>query len=243
MDFNFIGMVLCAMTTGLGALPVLFFRKISHRRMDMLLAFTAGIMVAASTYGLIPAALKLSNLAVLCFGVLLGAIVLNFLEQFIPHLDVQHGKSGVILDSKSLMVVAAMAFHNFPEGLSVGASYASDNESLGPVVAFSIGLQNIPEGFLVALFLINQKVNRLIAVLMASLTGVIEIIASLLGFSLAAAATALVPYGLAFAAGAMLFIVYKELIPETHGHGYERAATFSFLVGLLTMIALVALFR
>jgi ZIP family zinc transporter len=240
---NLLGIALCSLITGIGAIPILFIRRISHQWMDILLAYTAGVMVAASTYGLIPASLKLSNLFVLCCGILIGAFFLNLLEQFIPHLDLQHDRIGVALSAQSMMLVSAMTLHNIPEGLSVGASFASQTESLGIAVALSIGLQNIPEGFLIALFLVNQKVNRLFSVLIALLTGVIEVIASLIGFYIASQVLFLIPFGLALAAGAMLFIVYKEIIPETHGHGYERAATFAFLLGLLSMISLVEVLR
>lgn len=243
MEWNLWLIVLSAFATGLGAVPVLLIRKISHKRMDSILAYTAGIMVAASTYGLIPASLKLTNLYVLCFGVLAGALLLNVLEYLIPHVDLAHERRGVALPQQSLMLVAAMTLHNIPEGLSVGASLASEIENLGLVVALSMGIQNAPEGFLVALFLLNQKVHRGIAIIIACGTGVIECVAGLLGFYLVNTALFLVPYGLAFAAGAMLFIVYKELIPETHGHGYERLATFSFLLGLLSMIGVVEWFR
>ncbi|WP_173915251.1 ZIP family metal transporter [Halobacillus sp. Marseille-Q1614] len=243
MEIEILTMVLCALATGVGAFPVLLIRRISHRQMDMILAFTAGIMVSASTYGLIPTSLKLTNLYVLTCGVLLGALLLNVLEYFIPHEDIDHKRTGNMLPRQSLMMVIAMTLHNIPEGLSVGASLASEVENLGLVVALSMGLQNAPEGFLVALFLVNQKVNKFFAVLLATFTGMIELLSSLLGFQLIHAALFLVPYGLAFAAGAMLFIVYKELIPETHGHGYERSATFSFLIGLLSMIGLVEWFR
>jgi zinc transporter, ZIP family len=236
-------MLFSALATSLGAIPVLFIRGISHRRMDSILAYTAGIMVAASTYGLIPASLKLTNLYVLCFGVILGALLLNLLEYIIPHIDLDHQRSDVVLPQQSFMLVAAMTLHNIPEGLSVGASLASEVENLGVVVALSMGLQNAPEGFLVALFLVNQEVRKLFAIMMAVLTGLIEYVASLVGFFLVQVSLFLVPYGLAFAAGAMLFIVYKELIPETHGHGYERLATFSFLLGLLSMIGVVEWFR
>ncbi|REK74588.1 ZIP family metal transporter [Paenibacillus paeoniae] len=243
MNGHVVGMVLCALATGIGALPVLFFRRISHRRMDILLAYTAGVMVAASTYGLIPASLKLTNLYVLFFSVLIGALLLSLLEQFVPHVDLQHERMGVTLPKESLTLVMAMAFHNVPEGLSVGASFASGSDNLGVIVSLSIGLQNAPEGFLVALFLVNQGVSRRIALLVATLTGLIEMSAAFLGYHLASFAVSLVPYGLAFAAGAMLFIVYKELIPETHGHGYERSATFAFIIGLLSMIGVVEWFR
>ncbi|REJ09272.1 ZIP family metal transporter [Halobacillus trueperi] len=243
MEWSLWVMVMSAFATSVGALPVLFIRSISHRRMDSILAYTAGIMVAASTYGLIPASLKLTNLYVLCFGVLLGALLLNVLEYIIPHIDLDHERSDVKLPQQALMFVAAMTLHNIPEGLSVGASLASEVENLGLVVALSMGLQNAPEGFLVALFLLNQGVRKSLGVAMAFLTGVIECLASVFGFFMVHTALSLVPYGLAFAAGAMLFIVYKELIPETHGHGYERLATFSFLLGLLSMIGVVEWFR
>ena len=126
-----------------------------------------------------------------------------------------------------------------PEGLSVGVSYASDTADTGNLIAFAIGLQNAPEGLLVALFLINQKIGKLTAFLIATLTGTIEIITGLLGYYLTSYIGFLVPYGLAFAAGAMLFIVYKELIPESHGDGNERTSTYSFIIGLLFMVILL----
>ncbi|MFD1020919.1 ZIP family metal transporter [Thalassobacillus hwangdonensis] len=236
-------MWLCALSTGLGALLVLFLNNLSHRRMDVLLAYTAGIMVAASTYALIPESLKLTNLWELFFGVLGGALLLNIIEKLLPHVDLNPHPGRALVPNEALMMVSAMTIHNVPEGLSVGASFASENESLGLVVALSIGLQNAPEGFLVALFLVNLGTGKGRAILIATLTGLIEVVASFFGYHMIGLALALVPYGLAFAAGAMLFIVYKELIPETHGHGYERSATFAFILGLLSMISVVEFFR
>ncbi|WP_281887374.1 ZIP family metal transporter [Paenibacillus sp. YYML68] len=237
-----IGGGLSALSTGLGAIPVIFLNKVSHRRMDVLLALTAGVMVAATTFGLIPSALKLGNLFVLSTGLLLGALVLSLLEDYLPHTDPVHSRLDTGLNAKSIMLLAAMALHNIPEGLSVGVSYASQEESLGTTVALSIGLQNAPEGLLIALFLVNQRILRRHAIAIAFLTGTIELAASLSGWYLSALSSHLVPYGLSFAAGAMLFIVYKELIPETHGHGHERAATFSFIIGLLLMLILLVCF-
>ncbi|MFZ0476600.1 MAG: ZIP family metal transporter [Halobacillus sp.] len=243
MDSNIMVIIASALVTGLGAIPVLFIRNISHRRMDAILAYTAGVMMAASTYGLIPASLKLTNLYILGLGVLAGALLLNVLEYFIPHTDMDHQRVDITLSSQSWMLIVAMTLHNIPEGLSVGASLASEIENLGVVVALSMALQNAPEGFLVAIFLVNQRVSKLIAITFAMATGVMECMAGFAGLFLVQIALFLVPYGLAFAAGAMLFIVYKELIPESHGHGYERLATFSFLLGLLSMIGLVEWFR
>jgi len=242
MNEMLLGGFLAAASTGLGATPVLLFKKLTHRNMDILLALSAGIMVAASVYGLIPSALELSNLFVLCSGVLLGVLSLSVLEDSLPHVDPAHSNPGKALNSSSLLLVTAMALHNIPEGLSIGVSYASQMESLGNVVALSIGLQNAPEGLLIALFLTNQGMRAPAAVGIAILTGSIELLASLLGFRLTSSLSFLIPYGLAFAAGAMLYIVYKELIPETHGHGYEKAATFSFIFGLLLMVSLLSWF-
>ena len=120
--------------------------------------------------------------------------------------------------------------HNLPEGLSVGVSYASSDENLGNLIAFSIGLQNAPEGFLVALFLVNQNIGRFKALGIATLTGAVEIITAMIGYTLSSLVAGLVPYGLAFAAGAMMFIVYKELIPRVTAmamHVWRRCPFYS----------------
>jgi ZIP family zinc transporter len=214
-------------------------RNITHRLRDVLLAYAAGIMTSASVYNLIPEAIQHSNWFVLTAGILLGCLVLLVMEMYIPHADLEDPDSKTFqLESKSFLIIAAITLHNLPEGLSVGVSYASETHNLGNLIAFSIGLQNAPEGFIVALFLVNQNIGRFKALGIATLTGAVEIITSLIGFYLSSWVNGLVPYGLAFAAGAMMFIVYKELIPESHGDGNQRIATFSFILGLITMIGL-----
>ncbi|WP_028400105.1 ZIP family metal transporter [Ectobacillus panaciterrae] len=237
MDPMYTGSIISSLCTMLGAVPAMFLKNVSHRGRDILLAYTAGIMVAASTYGLIPSAIKLSNIYVLTIGILLGAVALTFLDSCLPHIELERSASGIFQEGTPLLLIA-MAFHNIPEGLSVGVSYGSHFEDLGPLVSFAIGLQNIPEGFLVALFLVSHGIKPLKALFYTSLTGLLELASGMLGLSFAGQFAGVVPYGLAFAAGAMLFVVYKELIPESHGDGNERSATFSFIIGLLTMIAL-----
>lgn len=224
--------------TGLGALPVLFIRNISHKGKDSLLAYTAGIMVAASTYGLIPSALKLSNLLVLVIGILAGTLILTLLEAFIPHTDLDHSEHSSRNSKVIVMFLIAMSLHNLPEGLSVGISNTSVAQDIGPLVSFAIGLQNVPEGFLVALFLVTQHVGRVKAILFAVLTGVVELCAGLLGLYFGKSFEHIIPYGLAFAAGSMLYVIYKELIPESHGDGNERASTWAFIIGFLSMVVL-----
>lgn len=239
MNDVFVGSLISALSTGLGAVPILFMRNVTHRLRDVLLAYAAGIMTSASVYNLIPEAFQHSNWFVLSAGILLGCLILLVMEMYIPHADLEDPDSKTFqLESKSFLIIAAITLHNLPEGLSVGVSYASETHNLGNLIAFSIGLQNAPEGFIVALFLVNQNIGRFKALGIATLTGAVEIITSLIGFYLSSWVNGLVPYGLAFAAGAMMFIVYKELIPESHGDGNQRIATFSFILGLITMIGL-----
>ncbi|UHA75571.1 ZIP family metal transporter [Paenibacillus sp. 481] len=240
-----IGSAVSALSTGLGAVPILFMKRMSHHWRDILLAYTAGIMTAASMFSLLPEALALSNVFVMSIGLLLGCFALLLLEHFIPHVDLENTEQRMTtfnLEQKSFLIIAAITLHNLPEGLSVGVSYASNAGELGPLIAFSIGLQNMPEGFLIALFLVHQNVNRWKALGIATLTGAVEIVTGLLGYSLSSVVGDLVPYGLSFAAGAMMFIVYKELIPESHGDGHQRSATVSFIMGLITMISLTEWF-
>ncbi|PYI55484.1 ZIP family metal transporter [Paenibacillus flagellatus] len=241
METMLIGSVLSALSTGFGALPILIFKRVSHRWRDWLIAFTAGVMVSASMFGLIPQALDVSDTIVVSLGVLLGVVVLSLLETYIPHIDLESRPGGATSD-KAFLIVAALFLHNIPEGLSVGVSFASVDQELGAVVAIGIGLQNMPEGLLVALFLANQSIGRMKAFWIATLTGSVEIVVAIVGYGLTNYVSGLVPYGLSFAAGAMMFIVYKELIPESHGDGNARTATFSFIFGLLSMIVLMDLF-
>lgn len=236
-------LIFSSLCTGLGALPILLIKNVSHKGKDGLLAYTAGIMVAASAYGLIPSAIKLSNLTVLVIGVLVGTLVLMLLEGLIPHTDMNHSKHSPHNSKVIILFLIAMSLHNLPEGLSVGISNAGAVQDIGPLVSFAIGLQNVPEGFLVALFLVTQNVNRLHAILLAVLTGIFELCAGLIGMWFGESFAYIIPYGLAFAAGSMLFIIYKELIPESHGDGNERASTLAFIFGFLTMIILTEWFK
>lgn len=236
MTAALLGSFISAMATVLGAIPLLFVKSLSEKWKDILIAFTAGIMVSASTFGLMPQALKESGIAALTIGLLIGIVALDIIEKNIPHIDVENDKGISSFDSKSLLVIIALFIHNIPEGLSTGFSYASQNTGLGPMVAIAIGAQNMPEGLVLAVFLTNSKVSKLNILLLVTLTGLMEVVSAIIGYFTASYIQVLIGYGLAFASGAMLFIVYKELIPETHGHGYERQATYSFIFGLLVMV-------
>ncbi|WP_088102322.1 ZIP family metal transporter [Halalkalibacter urbisdiaboli] len=236
------GSFLAAMATVLGAVPLFFVKQLSEKWKDILVAFTAGIMVSASTFGLMPQALEESGLIVLTIGLIIGVVILDLIEKNIPHIDVENESGIAYFDSKSLLVIIALFIHNIPEGMSMGFSYASQNESLGPIVAIAIGAQNMPEGLILAVFLLNSKVRKGKALLIVTLTAFVEVLAALIGFFAASFVQPLIGYGLAFAAGAMVFIVYKELIPESHGHGFERESTYSFIIGLLIMLYISHIF-
>jgi ZIP family zinc transporter len=242
LETALLGSFISAMATVLGAVPLLFIRRLSEKWKDLLIAFTAGIMVSASTFGLMPQAIKESGIIALVAGFVLGVVVLDLIEKNIPHVDVENDTRVTSFDSKSLLVIIALFIHNIPEGLSTGFSYASSNEGLGPMVAISIGAQNMPEGLVLAVFLLNSGVSRWRSFLLVTLTGLMEMVSSVIGYFSASSIEGLIGYGLAFAAGAMMFIVYKELIPESHGHGYERVSTYSFIIGLLAMVYISYLF-
>lgn len=239
-----VGSTLSALATGAGAIPILFLsRSLTHQWRDMLLAFTAGVMMSASMLGLIPQALSSGTFLSLAVGLCIGVLTLTLLEKMVPHIDLKHTESSIAIDKKSLLVLAAITLHNIPEGLSVGVSYASgEGGEIGNLIALAIGFQNAPEGLLVALFLFNQRISKGKAFFMATGTGMIELVASIIGYYLTSVVDSLVPYGLAFAAGAMLFIIYKELIPESHGDGNEQSSTYAFIIGLLLMVFLIETF-
>lgn len=242
METALIGSFISAMATVLGAVPILFIKKLSEKWKDILIAFTAGIMVSASTFGLMPQAIKESGIIGLTIGFIIGIVVLDQIESNIPHVDVENDSRVSSFDSKSLLVIIALFIHNIPEGLSTGFSYASSNEGLGPMVAISIGAQNMPEGLVLAVFLINSGVSKFRSLLIVALTGLMEVMSAIVGYFSANYIESLIGFGLAFAAGAMMFIAYKELIPESHGHGYERASTYSFILGLLAMVYISYIF-
>ncbi|QTH41874.1 ZIP family metal transporter [Cohnella sp. LGH] len=236
MESALLGSFISAMATVVGAAPIFFIRRLSEKWKDILIAFTAGIMVSASAFGLMPQAIKESGILGLTIGLLVGVVVLDLIEKNIPHIDVENDSRVSSFDSKSLLVIIALFIHNIPEGLSTGFSYASQNDGLGPMVAISIGAQNMPEGLILAVFLINSKVSKLRSFAIVFFTGLMEAVSAVVGYFTASGIQGMIGYGLAFAAGAMLFISYKELIPESHGHGYERVSTYSFILGLLIML-------
>ena len=235
--------LVAGLATGAGALPVLFTKKISDRLLDVLLGFSAGVMLAATSFSLIVPAIDLSGPWVAVIGLALGAVVLHLIDRFIPHFHPILGAEGPPSRlSKVWLLVLAITIHNFPEGLAVGVSFGGGDVSAGLVIAMAIGLQNMPEGLAVALPLVREGYSRPKALWYGTLTGLVEPVGGLLGVALVSIFHPILPWALAFAAGAMLFVVSDEMIPESHRRGFEREATFGLITGFVIMMLLDCLF-
>jgi ZIP family zinc transporter len=241
--FGFAASLLAGLATGAGALPVLFTKRISDRLLDVMLGFSAGVMLAATAFSLIVPAIDISGPFVAVFGIILGALVLHLIDRFVPHFHPALGAEGPPSRmSKVWLFVLAITIHNFPEGLAVGVSFGGGDVAAGLVIAMAIGLQNMPEGLAVALPLVREGYSRRKSLLYGTLTGLVEPLGGLLGVALVSIFQPILPWGLAFAAGAMLFVVSDEMIPESHRKGFEREATFGLIAGFVVMMLLDTLF-
>ena len=232
---------IAGLATGVGALPVLFVKNVSERVLDTLLGFAAGVMLSATMFSLIVPAIDLGGIWRTLVGFIAGVIFIEVADMLLPQFHPQPGigtegpKSTL---RKTWLFAFAIAIHNFPEGLSVGVGFGTDNISAALILALAIGLQNMPEGLAVALPLSREGYSKPRAVLYATLTGLVEAPAGLIGAAAVIIMAPLLPYALAFAAGAMLYVISDEIIPETHRRGYEREATFGLIAGFCVMLVL-----
>jgi len=230
---------MAGLATGLGGLLVAFFGRFDMRTYDSLLGFAAGVMTAIATIGLIQESLAVGNLAITLLGVATGAAVLFAFDRFLPH---EHEHLSFVCTSpmayrRGVMLFAALALHNLPEGLAVGTGFAAQPR-LGLLLALAIALHNIPEGIAVAGPFRACGMPRRQYVAWAAGSGMAEPFAALLGASFVTLFADLLPFSLAFAGGAMLYVVSDELIPESHSHGYEHQATFGFMAGFMLLLVL-----
>lgn len=229
--------------TAIGSVPVLFLRQVPRRLMDALMGFAAGIMVAASCWSLLIPAIARGGVGSAVVGLLAGAAVLYAFDQVLPHVhpefpDEARREGPPLPWRRSALLIAAITLHNFPEGLAVGVAYGSGAAAPATALAIGIGLQNLPEGLAVALPLRRDGMARWKALWYGQLTAAVEPVAALAGAAVVARASVLLPYGLGFAAGAMLYVVVEELIPETERTGNIDVATLGFVVGFAVMMVL-----
>ena len=233
--------------TVIGAIIGFIFKNISHKFSDIVLSFAAGVMLSASVLGLILPSYEHGEkygvgwaLTITVCGIFIGALALNLIDKLVPHL---HKLAGVEQEahrdshvSKVLLFVTAIAIHNLPEGIAAGVSFGTGNNAEALVIAGGIALQNIPEGMVIIGPMLSSGVSKKRTLLIASATGLIEVVGTLIGYFAVSVATVILPFALAFAGGTMLYVISDEMIPETHAHGSQRGATYALLVGFCVML-------
>jgi ZIP family zinc transporter len=236
--------------TALGAVPIAFVARLSESFTNLLLSFAAGVMLAATMFSLLLPALDAAGAgfgartgAVLVIGSLaMGGVTLWLAHRYTPHEHFCKGCEGGELRrfGRIWLFIIAITIHNFPEGLAVGVGAASGDLATGLGVTLGIGLQNMPEGLAVAAGLTALGYGRATSFGAAVLSGLVEPVGGAIGAAAVALSSALLPWALGFAAGAMLFVISSEVIPETHRSGFERGATPALFAGFCLMVFLTA---
>ena len=229
--------------TVIGALIGFAFKKVSHKFSDIVLSFAAGVMLAAAVLGLVLPSLEYGGkygLLITVAGIFTGALCLNLVDKLVPHLhkmvgaDIEpHHNEGL---SKVLLFVTAIAIHNLPEGIAAGVGFGSGDTAQALIIAGGIALQNIPEGMVIIGPMLATGVSPRKTFVCAMITGLVEVVGTLVGYFAVSFSSAILPFALAFAGGTMLYVISDEMIPETHAHGSERGATYALLVGFCVML-------
>ena len=229
--------------TVFGAAVGFLFKRVSHTFSDIVLSFAAGVMLAAAVIGLILPSIEYGGKFGLLYavsGIFAGALFLNLIDRLVPHLHKLKGEDGERHRNGNLervmLFVLAIGIHNLPEGIAAGVGFGSGDEAAALLIAGGIALQNIPEGMVIIGPMLAAGISAKKTFVLALLTGVVEVVGTLLGYFAVNIASAILPFALAFAGGTMLYIISDEMIPETHAHGHERGATYALLVGFCLML-------
>lgn len=235
--------------TSLGALLAIALRSVSQRSQDCMLGFAAGMMLAASAFSLILPGLDAARelfgsapaaAATVSLGLGLGVLLMLGLDYFTPH---EHPASGAFGPehqriNRVWLFVFAIILHNLPEGMAIGVGFAEGDLSVGLTLATAISIQDIPEGLAVALALRAIGLSAWTAVLVAAASGMMEPLGALIGVGISSGFAVAYPVSLGLAAGAMIFVVSHEVIPETHRNGHQTPATIGLMVGFTVMMFL-----
>lgn len=229
--------------TLIGSVIGFFFRGLSHKFSDIILSFAAGVMLAAAVLGLVLPSVEYGGkfgLPIAVIGIFVGALCLNMMDRFVPHLhklagveDEKHNNTNL---SKVLLFVSAIAIHNLPEGIAAGVGFGTENAAEAILIAGGIALQNIPEGMVIIGPMLAAGISPKRTFVAALATGLVEVLGTLLGYFAVRVASVILPFALAFAGGTMLYVISDEMIPETHAHGSERGATYALLAGFCLML-------
>ncbi|MCZ2496372.1 ZIP family metal transporter [Xylophilus sp. Kf1] len=244
-----LGGLMAAGATALGTLPVLLSQRFSQRAHDTMLGFGAGVMLAACAFSLvIPgiAAAKAQGASawgaggLVGVGILLGGLMLLAIDRAVPHEHFFKGLEGPQAKAmkRAWLFVLAITLHNLPEGLAIGVGFAGSDAIGAKALAAGISIQDVPEGMVVALALRGVGYGRWMSAGLGVLSGLIEPVAAVAGVALIGLSAGLLPWGLAAAAGAMLFVISHEIIPESHRKGHEAFATCGLMLGFVLMMLL-----
>lgn len=244
-----LGGATAALATALGTLPVLLSQKFSQRTYDGFLGFGAGVMLAATAFSLVVPAIAASKdagagpfQASLTVGgaILLGMGLVLLLDRVVRHESLLDGVDPARNDSikRAWLFVAAVAIHNLPEGLAIGVAYAGVDVVKAHSLATGISIQDVPEGLVVALALRTVGYGRLFSCALGVASGLIEPVAAVAGAMLIEYARGLLPWGLALAAGAMLFVITHDVVPESHRNGHRTSASCAVVFGFIVMMVL-----
>ncbi|HER43838.1 MAG TPA: ZIP family metal transporter [Candidatus Eisenbacteria bacterium] len=241
--------------TALGAAVVFLVRGVERRLLDVMLGFAAGVMLAASYWALLEPAIEMSrgtNLPVwfpAAAGLLLGAGVLRLIDRVLPHLHlglpIEKAEGVSTSWRRSTLLILAITLHNIPEGLAVGVAFGAAASGLEAAttasaiaLAIGLGIQNFPEGLAVSMPLRREGLTRLKSFWYGQLSGLVEPAAGVAGAAAVLLSRALMPYALGFAAGAMIFVVIEEVIPESQSGGNGDLATAGAMIGFVVMMIL-----
>ncbi|MBO5480969.1 MAG: ZIP family metal transporter [Clostridia bacterium] len=234
--------------TVIGAVIGFIFKNVSHKFSDIVLAFAAGVMLAAAVMGLIVPSVEYGMvhgvgiaLLMTVLGIFAGALCLNLVDRLVPHMHTPDGcpecphKSNDKIN-KVMLFVLAIAIHNLPEGIAAGVGFGAGNTAEAFLIAGGIALQNIPEGMVIISPMLAAGISPKRTFFYAALTGLVEVVGTLIGYFAVSISAAILPFALAFAGGTMLYVISDEMIPETHAHGSERGATYALLIGFCLML-------
>ena len=251
----FVGGSIAALATALGTLPVVFSQTLSERVQDTLFGFGAGVMLAACAFSLILPGLDAARAlgigggsgwaagGVVGVSILLGGAALMLMDKLLPHEHFIKGREGMDGEAarklrRTWLFVFAIALHNLPEGLAIGVGYTGNDGLRGNALATGIAIQDVPEGLVVAVALLAAGYRRSLAVALGMASGLVEPLGAVLGAAVIGWSASLLPWGLGFAGGAMLFVISHEIIPESHRKGHEAFATSGLMVGFVLMTLL-----
>ena len=237
------------LATAVGALPILFTDKLSQKWQGILLGVGAGVMLAATAFSLIiPGKEAAGNLGysqaesalIVSIGIVMGASLLWLMHNYFPHEHFQKGKEGLGTENfeRLWLFIIAITIHNFPEGLAVGVGFGDGSISHGLPLAFGIGLQNMPEGLVVALALRELDYSVQYALGISLLTGLVEPVGGALGASIVNYGQSFLPWGMTIAAGSMLYVIVDEIIPEIDRESIAQEGTLGIMTGFVAMMFL-----